>query len=447
VIDPLRECAPYLEAAAAEGLRITQVTETHIHADFVSGARELVAATGARLLLSGEGGHDWQYGYAAADQATLLHEGDIIRVGNLQLDVMHTPGHTPEHLAFVVTDMPRGAGPMGILTGDFVFVGDVGRPDLLERAAGMAHTMEAGARTLFHSLARFRALPDHLQVWPGHGAGSACGKALGAVPSSTVGYEKLSNWGVAETDEARFVASVLEGQPEPPQYFAAMKRINRDGPPVVGQLAPLPAIAPPEASLRAPALWMIDLRPAAEAGTGLLPGALSIPFSKAFSTYVGSLVPYDVDLLLLAPAGQALHDSPPDVVHRAQHALSLIGMDRVVGWMDVDAAAAYWKAQGRTLTPIRTVSVATLATMTPDTLTVIDVRGASEWAAGHLPQARHIPLGALSEAVPTLPAGPLVVHCQSGARSAIAASVLSRLGRDDVASLAGGYVAWRSAQP
>jgi hydroxyacylglutathione hydrolase len=340
---------------------------------------------------------------------------------------------------------------MGILTGDFVFVGDVGRPDLLERAAGVANTMEAGARTLFHSLSRFRALPDHLQVWPGHGAGSACGKALGAVPSSTVGYEKLSNWGVAETDAARFVASVLEGQPEPPRYFAEMKRINRDGPPVLGQLAPLPAVSPVDAYRRAAACWMIDLRPVAEAGLGLLPGALSIPFSKAFSTYVGTLVPYDVDVLLLAPlgageAGATAVGTVPSVVRQAQHALSLIGMDRVVGWIDVEAAAAHWQTQGATLQPIQTVSVDALATMAAEAVTVIDVRGASEWVAGHLPQAQHIPLGALADAVVTLPTGPIVVQCQSGARSAIAASLLARLGRADVTSLAGGYVAWRAAQ-
>ena len=220
----------YVDAAAAEGLRITQVTETHIHADFVSGARELAHLTGAQLLLSSEGGLDWQYAYAAEAGARLLKDGDRIAVGNIDLEVMHSPGHTPEHISFIVTDRPAAAGPWGILTGDFVFVGDVGRPDLLERAAGFAGTMETAARTLFRSLARFRALPDHLQVWPGHGAGSACGKALGAIPSSTVGYEKIGNWGVAEIDEEAFVRGVLDGQPEPPRYFAEMKRINKHGP-------------------------------------------------------------------------------------------------------------------------------------------------------------------------------------------------------------------------
>ncbi len=184
VVDPIRDVEPYLTVARAEGLRVTHVTETHIHADFVSGARELVARTGAALLLSAEGGTDWQYAFAERDGARLLHDGDQIRVGNIQLDVLHTPGHTPEHLAFLITDSLRDAGPMGLLSGDFVFVGDVGRPDLLERAAHVANTMDASARLLFQSLDRFRALPDHLQVWPGHGAGSACGKALGAVPQA-----------------------------------------------------------------------------------------------------------------------------------------------------------------------------------------------------------------------------------------------------------------------
>ncbi|MFY7923534.1 MAG: MBL fold metallo-hydrolase, partial [Gemmatimonas sp.] len=202
------------------------------------------------------------------------------------------PGHTPEHLSFVVTDTPRAAGPMGILTGDWVFVGDVGRPDLLEKAAKVANTMEAGARMLFGSLQRFRTLPDHWQVWPGHGAGSACGKALGAVPSSTVGYEKRANWGVGATSEAEFVTAVLEGQPEPPRYFAEMKRINRDGPAVLGALSPLPALTGLDVGNRVAAgAWPIDVRSAAAFAEGFLPGSLSVPYSNSFSTWVGSLVP------------------------------------------------------------------------------------------------------------------------------------------------------------
>ena len=193
VIDANRDVAQYIVAAEEDGVRVTHVSETHIHADFVSGSRELAQRTGATLLLSDEGDDDWKYAFAAESGATPLYDHDVFMIGNLKFEVLHTPGHTPEHIAFVVTDTPASSQPIGVVTGDFVFVGDVGRPDLLEKAAKVKGTMEAGARTLFHSLQKFKALPDHLQIWPGHGAGSACGKALGAVPMSTLGYEGIAN--------------------------------------------------------------------------------------------------------------------------------------------------------------------------------------------------------------------------------------------------------------
>ena len=445
VVDPLRDVQPYLALAAREGLRITHVTETHIHADFVSGARELAAATGARLFLSAEGGADWQYAFAAADGATLLRDGDVIQVGNLRFDVLHTPGHTPEHLSFVVTDQPAAAGPMGILTGDFVFVGDVGRPDLLEKAAKVAGTMEAGAHTLFRSLQRFRELPDHLQVWPGHGAGSACGKALGAVPSSTVGYEKRANWGVATTDEDTFVQMVLEGQPEPPAYFAQMKRINREGPRVLGALH-APARQQPDAlpALVRDRAWIVDLRPAAAFAAGHVPDTLSIPYSRSFTTWAGSLLPYDADLWLLTDAAGTT--DTPDEVRHAVHDLAQIGLDRVAGWFDAEALAA-WRDSGREWRDVPQLTGHELAErVLREPTQVLDVRGASEYEAGHLPDARNVPLGSLAESVSSLePLQPVVVQCQGGARSAIAASVLLRAGRHDVFNLSGGFVAWRDA--
>ena len=187
VVDPNRDIGQYVAAATADKLRITHVTETHIHADFVSGSRELADRADAKLLLSGEGGRDWQYAFAAQSHAQLLNDGDSFTVGRVRIDVIHTPGHTPEHLAFLVTDLASSDKPTGLLSGDFVFVGDVGRPDLLERAAKKVGTMEAAAHQLFRSIQRFRELPDYLQLWPGHGAGSACGKSLGAMPQSTVG--------------------------------------------------------------------------------------------------------------------------------------------------------------------------------------------------------------------------------------------------------------------
>jgi hydroxyacylglutathione hydrolase len=446
VVDPLRDIQPYLDVAAREGLRIAHVTETHIHADFVSGARELAAATGARLSLSAEGGPDWQYAFAQADGATLLHDGDVIMVGNIRLDVLHTPGHTPEHLSFVVTDQPAAAGAMGIITGDFVFVGDVGRPDLLEKAAKVVGTMEAGARTLFHSLERFRALPDHLQVWPGHGAGSACGKALGAVPSSTVGYEKRANWGVATTDEAEFVRMVLEGQPEPPAYFAQMKRLNREGPRVLGGIS-VPARG--EAAALEPLVreraWIVDLRSADAFARGHVPDTLSIPYNRSFATWAGWLLPYDADVWLLTDASTA-DGSTPDVIQHAVRDLALIGLDRVAGWFDASAFEA-WQARGLEWRDVPQVSARELAELRiRQDVQVLDVRGAAEWEAGHLPDTQNIPVGLLADAAASLdPLRPIVLQCQSGARSMIASSVLLRAGRLDIQNLTGGFVAWRDA--
>ena len=436
VIDANRDIRQYLEAAAAEKLRITQVTETHIHADFVSGTRELARATGATLLLSAEGGSDWQYAFAATDGARLLRDGDVITVGNIRIAVLHTPGHTPEHLSFLVTDTAAASEPIGIVTGDFVFVGDVGRPDLLEKAAKVANTMEAGARQLFHSVERFRALPDFVQVWPGHGAGSACGKALGAIPTSTVGYEKRFNWGVATTDEATFVRMVLEGQPEPPLYFAEMKRINRDGPAILGNF-PSPAEGDRDALERALASGtvVIDTRPAAVFGAGHVPGTLNIPLNKSFSTWAGWLVSYDVDIHLIADDERA--------VATAVRELAMIGLDRVTGWY-ATAVVTAWRDAGRHLGTIATLEPAALAPrLAAGDVTLVDVRNRSEWEAGHLPHAHHIPLGHLAARLAEIPRDrPIVVQCQSGARSAIAASHLQRLGVVDVHDLLGGFQRW-----
>src|SRR5579862_246797 len=237
VIDPNRDPEPYLKAAAAEGARITHVTETHIHADFVSGSRELAAKTGATMYLSDEGGADWTYAFAGADRATLVKNGHRLKVGNILIDVLHTPGHTPEHVSFVVTDSAGASEPIGVATGDFIFVGDVGRPDLLEKAAHVAGTMETSAKTLYRSLVEFAKRPDWLQIWPGHGAGSACGKGISAIPQSTLGYERRFNWAFQCKSEDEFVKAVLRGQPDPPKYFAEMKRINKEGPRVLGGFA------------------------------------------------------------------------------------------------------------------------------------------------------------------------------------------------------------------
>ena len=442
VVDPNRDVQQYVAAAEEEGLRVTHVTETHIHADFVSGARELAQRTGAQLLLSDEGDADWKYAYAAEAGARLLGDGDHFMVGNIRFDILHTPGHTPEHLSLLVTDTPAVSGPWGILTGDFVFVGDVGRPDLLEKAAGVSGTMEAGARTLFHSLEKFRALPDHLQVWPGHGAGSACGKALGAVPSTTVGYEKLANWGVATADEAEFVRMVLDGQPEPPKYFAQMKRINKEGPPILGDL-PRPPRLPASAleELVRQQAVIVDTRTAADFAKGHVPGTINIPLNGSFTMWAGWLLPYDGDVYLLFDDA-----SHPHGVDSAVRDLAMIGLDRVAGVFGGDAVAA-WVTAGRALESVAQTTANELARMLArGDVAVVDVRGHTEWEAGHVPGVPNIPVGYLTERLAELPTDkPVVVYCQSGSRSAIAASVLQARGLTNVVNLAGGFAAWEHA--
>lgn len=441
VVDPNREVQQYLDLAAAEGLRIVAVTETHVHADFVSGARELARAAGARLYLSGEGPTP-AYDYAVREGATLIRDGDTITVGGVRLDVVHTPGHTPEHVCFVVTDTATSPEPMGMLTGDFLFVGDVGRPDLLERAVGVAGSADSGARDLHRSLGRLARWPDFLQVWPGHGAGSACGRSLGAVPQSTLGYERRVNWALARPlDEDAFVRAVLEGQPEPPRYFAEMKRMNREGPPILGGFrTPRPLAARDLPALLDGGSLVVDLRPAADYAAGHVPGTLSITLNRSFATWAGSLLPYDRDVYLLAGA------DPARELAQAVHEMAMIGLDRVAGSFGPDALDG-WRADSRPVGTVEQLAPADLAAaMAGDAPTVLDVRNRSEWAGGHVPGARHIPLPELPQRLDEIPRDrPLVVGCQAGGRSFIATTLLRRAGFGPVANLAGGYAAWSAA--
>jgi hydroxyacylglutathione hydrolase len=441
VIDPNRDAQQYVRAAESEDVRIAYVTETHIHADFVSGARELTARTGARLLLSGEGGADWSYQFAKADGATILRDGDSVDIGNVRLSAMHTPGHTPEHLAFLVTDRATADEPMGAVTGDFLFVGDVGRPDLLERAANVKGTMRASARDLHASLKRFAALPDWLQIWPGHGSGSACGKGISAVPHSSLGYERRFNWAFSVTNEDDFVRQVLEGQPDPPAYFAEMKRVNRVGPRVLGGLERPPRLEPPHVvEVLSSGATLVDTRTATTFAARHLPRTINIPLNKSFSTWAGSVLPYDRELYLL------VDDNVPDRADEAARDLAMIGLDRIAGYFGVDALAV-WEGEGRALATVPQVGVTELAAMmSRGEVRVIDVRGPSEWEGGHLPAAPNIPLGALRARVAEIPVDrAVVVQCQSGSRSAIAASLLRAGGVERVVNLSGGFAAWRDA--
>lgn len=279
VVDARRDVAPYLDLAAANGMKITAVTETHIHADYLSGTRELAAATGAQIYISGEGGADWQYGF----EGTRMYDGDAITIGNLTVKALHTPGHTPEHLSYLVTDGAFTDQAGYLLSGDFVFAGDLGRPDLLDEAAGGVDTRFEGARQMFASLRdKFLTLPDYVQVHPGHGAGSACGKALGAIPSSTVGYERLYAWWgkyLAANDEQGFIHELLDGQPEAHAYFARMKKQNKQGPAVMGPRKPLEEIPAADlvSRLESREATFVDTRSVPELHAGTVPGACTFP--------------------------------------------------------------------------------------------------------------------------------------------------------------------------
>ncbi len=443
VVDANRDSEPYIKAARQNGLRITHVTETHIHADYLSGSRELARATGAKLYLSAEGGRDWQYAFAKADDAQLLHNGDKLVVGNVRVDVVHTPGHTPEHLVFVVTDLKASPHPVGVFTGDFIFVGDVGRPDLLERAANIEGTMRQSASQLFDSLRSFvTSYPDHLQIWPGHGAGSACGKALGAVPQSTLGYEKLSNWALQITDRDAFVAEVLAGQPDPPTYFAAMKRLNREGPAIMDpslELTRLGYVALEAARHGGESSRLIDVRPAAAFAESFIPGSISIPMNRSFLSYAGWLVDVDDDVFLVTGTDD------DQAAEQAARELSFIGVDRIRGWFGAEVVReAHSRGHTETLARVTPKEVSLLGS--DSSVQVVDVRNNDEWEAGHMQFAHHIPLGKLEKRISELdPSRPVIVSCQSGSRSPIGVSVLRAHGFTDLRDMRGGYNAWQSA--
>lgn len=449
VIDPQRDVDRYLDAAREHKVRITAVGETHIHADYLSGVRELADRTGATVYVSDEGDADWKYEWLtrAADasrgpgyQHRLLRDGDSFNVGGVHIRALHTPGHTPEHICFLITDTGGGARePMGIITGDFVFVGDLGRPDLLETAAGYAGVKEQSARALHRSARRFTQLPDYLQVWPAHGAGSACGKSLGAVPQSTVGYEKRFNPSLAlVNDEDAFVRSILEGQPEPPLYFGRMKRLNKEGPPRLGDL-PRPkeldaaAISKIQASRD---IVVLDTRPWAQFKVGHLAGALHAPWGGQFPTIAGSYVDPAHEIVVVAEAAN---------VQAAVRSLVRVGLDNVTGYITPERLEAE-AAHGRSLASSPEIDTAAFRKRIRDeNALVLDVRRATEHEAGHVPGSLNIAHTRLAAHLEELPADrPILVHCQAGSRSAIATAMLQRHGFD-ATNVAGGFGAYEKS--
>ncbi|WP_020604924.1 MBL fold metallo-hydrolase [Spirosoma spitsbergense] len=427
VIDAKRDVDTYLDIAKQNGLRITQITETHIHADFLSGSRELAALTGATLYLSDEGGLDWQYEFNHVG----LKDGDVITVGNLTLTVMHTPGHTPESISFLLVDKPASSAPVMLFTGDFVFVGDIGRPDLLEKAAGLVGTQDAGARQMYQSIQRFEALPDFLQVWPGHGAGSACGKALGAVPSTTVGYEKIRNWAFQhENDPKGFVNYLLADQPEPPKYFAMMKKLNKVDRQLITQVPvqkKLTAEEVKEALDRG--IKLIDTRNKVAFADGFVTGSINIQGNNAFATWMGWFITYQEPFMLVAD------ESKIDDLTRK---LMRIGLDNVYGFV-TDVASL-----GIDLQKADVIGIDTFKTyLDRDDAQVVDLRGASEYKSGHVEGAENIFVGSLPQHLDKISKDkPVVIYCQGGDRATIGYSLLVRNGFSNVKNYSASMNEW-----
>lgn len=426
VIDPMRDIDQYIEAAAKENLAIVGAADTHIHADYISGLREF-AERGVKVYASDEGDKDWKYEWLKDSDYNyeLLKNDDTFSIGNITFKAWHTPGHTPEHLSYFITDGAAADEPMGIATGDFVFVGDVGRPDLLESAAGQKDVMEPSARTLYKSVEAFKDVPEYLQIWPGHGAGSACGKALGAIPESTVGYElRYNNSLKSATSEDNFVDFILEGQPEPPMYFARMKRDNKMGPKLlkgipqpnrltVGQLKKI--VDENNGTL-------VDTRERDAFANGHLPGSLLATLNKSFNTVAGSYVTEDETIYLVVEEHK---------VREAVIDLIRIGLDNIAGFV-TPADLQMYAGQDRELDTIETATFEMVNEKKDDPqYEVLDVRKASEYEEGHVEGALNYAHTRLMENLDDIPDDKtLLVHCQTGGRSSVAAAYLAKNGRE-----------------
>jgi hydroxyacylglutathione hydrolase len=429
VIDPKRDVDTYLNIAKANNMKITHILETHIHADFLSGSRELAALTGAEMYLSDEGDENWKYEFPH----NKLKHGEVVKMGNLTFEVIHTPGHTPESISFLLTDKPASNQPVMLFTGDFVFVGDVGRPDLLEQAAGLKGTQDIGAAQMFDSLQDFNKLSDYIQVWPGHGAGSACGKALGAVPMTTVGYEKIRNWALQLLDDkVAFAKELLAGQPEPPKYFAMMKKLNKVDRKLVTEVPKITNLSKEDfEKVKLEGLKIIDTRAWEDYAKGFQNGTLSITNNNSFSTWMGWYLNYEEKFIIIAEESQV-----DDITRK----LMRIGLDNLSGYITPTQLATFEKGNLETYTPI---DKETVKAKLEEDVQVVDVRGASEFNQGHIEGAANLFVGKLPQNLDKVAKDkPVIIHCQAGGRAAIAYSILKANGFDNILNYSGGWNDW-----
>lgn len=428
VIDPQRDVDVYLEAARNNGLRIGHVIETHLHADFVSGHRELAARTGATIYVGRQAGA--QFPHVAVSQ------GDEIQFGQCRLRFLETPGHTLESICVLLTDLDGSPEPFAVLTGDTLFIGDVGRPDL-----SPSHTPQQLAGLLYDSLhQKVLSLPDGVRVYPAHGAGSLCGRQMSSERSSTIGEQRVANYALRAATRDEFVHLIADALPERPAYFARDAEINRTGAASLGDLPPLRELSPDALPrLQQSGAIVLDTRPDIQFGAGHVPGSVNIPLSGQFAAWAGALLGLETDLLLVT-------ENVADNAAESRMRLARVGIERVAGYLVGGIAA--WRAAGQPVEELTHITVQDLSLLQSEgaVLQIADVRRPAEWEEGHIAGALLLPLNQINTAIGELdPGRPVAVHCKGGYRSAIAASLLLRAGFRQVVNVTGGFDAWKAA--
>ena len=427
IVDPQRDVQQYLDEAERRGLKIRYVVETHLHADFVSGHRELAERTGAEIVFGHRAGAEFPH--------RAVRDGDELRLGGVILRAMETPGHTPESISWLVIDTAVSSSPQKVLTGDTLFIGDVGRPDL---AGSKGFTAAQMAAQLYDSLhEKLLRLDDDVEVWPAHGAGSACGRNISKETSSTIGVQRRINYALRPMTREEFVELMTSDLPPPPRYFPMDAEINRRGARMLADVA-APALTPNEVRerLRGGAA-VLDVRESGAFAAGHIPGSLNIGLKGSYASWSGSLLDPDVPLIVVADGKQQAME--------AVMRLARVGLENVAGWLDGGIAA--WDAAGLELDTLPRLTVDELhAQLGTDRLQVLDVRAPGEYASGHVPRATNVPLQELEARAGELdPAAPLAVVCASGYRSSVAASILRRHGFRDLYDTVGGTSAWLGA--
>ncbi len=429
VVDPQRDVELYLKAAADHDVTIRHIFETHLHADFVSGHKELAARTGAKIYMGAQAG------------ATFAHvpvsDGFKLRFGKAAIHVLETPGHTPESICLVVTDQEKSDAPWAVLTGDTLFIGDVGRPDLSPR-----HTPAQLAGLLYESLHnKLLRLPDAVLVYPAHGAGSLCGKNMRAEKSSTIGTERLTNYALQIKSRDEFVAQLTANLPARPEYFLKDAEINRTGAPALSDLPPLRAVPPTELkAMLDDGELALDVRPGEEFAAAHVPESVNIALSGQFATWAGTVLGLAAHPVLIAGTDEQAQ------VEEARVRLARVGIEVLGGYLAGGVAA--WKQAGLATATLPQISATDLdQRLRSGDVQVLDVRRAGEWEAAHIEQATWWPLDNFKVSPPEMDRdAPIAVHCKSGYRSMIASSLLLRAGFRNVTNIIGGFDAWQEAK-